>query len=67
MLQTLDGASYEFSSWSDGGAPAHDIVASASEPDRTAKYVVEPPRNTSEPALFELLTYPPILSATNGT
>jgi hypothetical protein len=67
MLQTLGGTSYEFSSWSDGGAPAHDIVASASYPEYTAEYAVEPPRNTSEPALFELLTYPPLLTATNGS
>jgi hypothetical protein len=66
-LQMLDETSYEFSAWSDGGAPAHDIVATPEETEYEAAYVVEPPRNTSGPELLELLTFPPILSATTGS
>ena len=47
--QTLNGNSYAFASWSDGGAQTHVIVAGA-----TTTYVatyLAPPRNTSPPAI----------------
>ena len=36
--QAADGTSYEFSSWSDGGAASHDIVAPATATTYTATY-----------------------------
>ena len=47
--QTLNGNSYAFASWSDGGAQTHVITAGA-----TTTYVatyLAPPRNTSPPAI----------------
>ena len=36
--QTLAGTSYEFASWSDGGAQSHDVIAGASPSTYTAVY-----------------------------
>jgi glucose/arabinose dehydrogenase len=36
--QTVNGASYQFSSWSDGGAPTHTVVAPAVPTTYTARY-----------------------------
>ena len=47
--QTLNGSSYGFASWSDGGAQTHNIIASS-----TATYTavfLAPPTNTSPPAI----------------
>jgi glucose/arabinose dehydrogenase len=40
--QTLNGTSYEFVSWSDGGAAQHDVVASATPATYTATYQQAP-------------------------
>ncbi len=41
--QTLGGSSYTFSSWSDGGAQTHTIVAPASPTTYTANFSTGPP------------------------
>jgi PA14 domain len=38
QAQTLNGASYAFVSWSDGGAAQHDVIASATPTTYTATY-----------------------------
>jgi PKD repeat protein len=38
LTQTLNGTSYEFVSWSDGGAAQHDVTASAAPATYTATY-----------------------------
>ncbi len=50
--QALGGGDYVFSSWSDGGAQAHNIVANASA-TYTAVYLADlaAPTNTSAPAI----------------
>ena len=47
--QTLNGNSYAFASWSDGGAQTHVITASATT-TYSATYLA-PPRNTALPAI----------------
>ena len=47
--QTLNGNSYAFASWSDGGAQTHNITATATT-TYTATYLA-PPRNTNPPAI----------------
>jgi hypothetical protein len=44
--QTLGGTTYQFSSWSDGGAQTHNIVAPVSPTTYTAQYVTATPTNT---------------------
>jgi glucose/arabinose dehydrogenase len=63
--QTLDGAQYSFSSWSDGGAQAHDITANAST-TYTATYS-GPPRNESKPTVSGEARQGRILTASAGT
>ena len=41
--QALGGSEYQFSSWSDGGARVHNIVAPASATTYTASYQATPP------------------------
>jgi glucose/arabinose dehydrogenase len=41
--QTLNGTTYEFQSWSDGGAATHDIATPATSTTYTATYRVRPP------------------------
>ena len=41
--QTLSGTSYSFSSWSDGGAQSHNLVAPATATAYTATYALTPP------------------------
>ena len=41
--QTLGGQSYTFSSWSDGGAQTHNVVAGATAATYTATYAAGPP------------------------
>jgi PKD repeat protein len=41
--QTVGGVTYDFRSWSDGGAGGHDIVAGASAATYTAYYAGRPP------------------------
>jgi glucose/arabinose dehydrogenase len=47
--QPLNGNSYAFASWSDGGAQTHNITATAAT-TYTATYLA-PPRNTNPPAI----------------
>jgi hypothetical protein len=49
--QTRAGTIYEFSSWSDGGAQTHNLVASAAPTTYTATYVIAPPRNIELPRI----------------
>jgi PKD repeat protein len=44
--QTLNGTTYTFASWSDGGAQAHDITAGAANTTYTATYNGPPPTAT---------------------
>ena len=49
--QTVGGTTYVFSSWSDGGAAAHEITTPATNTTFTAHYVVaQPPTITQHPA-----------------
>ena len=41
--QTVNGATYEFQSWSDGGAATHDIATPSTNATYTASYRVRPP------------------------
>ena len=41
--QVLAGNSYEFVSWSDGGAASHNIIAPAAPATYTATFVLQPP------------------------
>jgi hypothetical protein len=44
--QTLSGTSYQFASWSDGGAQSHEVIASATPSTYTATYEASsPPAN----------------------
>jgi len=47
LTQTLNGTSYDFVSWSDGGAAQHDVVASATPATYTASYQPAPAGCTS--------------------
>jgi PKD repeat protein len=47
LTQTLNGTSYQFVSWSDGGAAQHDVVASATPTTYTATYQQAPAGCTS--------------------
>jgi PKD repeat protein len=63
--QTLNSVSWDFSSWSDGGARSHDIVASGSA-SYTARYV-SPPKNTSLPLVSGQAREGRTLTVSNGT
>ena len=47
LTQTLNGTSYEFASWSDGGAAQHDVIAPATPATYTATYQPAPTGCTS--------------------
>jgi PKD repeat protein len=47
LTQTLNGTSYAFVSWSDGGAAQHDVIASATPTTYTATYQQAPTGCTS--------------------
>ena len=47
--QTLDGSSYGFASWSDGGAQTHNIIATSAA--TYSAVFLAPPTNTSPPAI----------------
>jgi glucose/arabinose dehydrogenase len=47
LTQALNGTSYEFVSWSDGGAAQHDVIASATPTTYTATYQPAPTGCTS--------------------
>jgi hypothetical protein len=65
--QVLDGTTYEFSSWSDGGAQTHNVTAPASATTYTATYVIAPPRNTVLPAITGQKRVGATLTVSNGT
>jgi hypothetical protein len=65
--QTLLGTTYEFSSWSDGGAQTHNIVAPATPTTYTANYVIAPPRNTALPTISGTVRVGRTLTANTGT
>jgi glucose/arabinose dehydrogenase len=64
--QLVDGTTYEFVSWSDGGAQAHDVVVGSAASTYTATFAIEPPRSTEAPVVVERLSYPPVLSVDDG-
>ncbi len=54
--QSLGGTSYEFASWSDGGARSHLIVAPASDAGYLASFTVAIPTDTPTPSLTPTAT-----------
>ena len=65
--QMLNGTMYQFSSWSDGDAQTHSIVASPSPTTYTATYViVQAPVSLSPPRIRGTLSFPPVLTVGNG-
>ena len=62
--QTLNGNSYAFASWSDGGAQTHVITASATT--YSATYLA-PPRNTALPAINGPTMVGKTIKTSNGT
>jgi hypothetical protein len=67
--QTLGATSYDFVSWSDGGARVHNITAPATPTTYTATYVAEagPPVNTSLPVITGTAVVGQTLSTSTGT
>ncbi len=65
--QVLAGTTYEYSSWSDGGAQTHNIVASAIPATYTATYVIAPPRNTTLPSISGPARVGRTLKLSNGS
>ena len=65
--QNLSGTTYEFSTWSDGGAQTHNVIAPATGATYTATYVVAPPRNTTLPAISGQARVARTLTVSNGT
>jgi glucose/arabinose dehydrogenase len=67
--QTLNGTTYQFSSWSDNGAASHTITAPASTATYTATYTVgggAPPVNTTQPSISGQPREGRTLTTTNG-
>ncbi len=69
--QTLGGKTYTFSSWSDGGAATHNVVAPLAAATYTATYAAPAtgtaPTNTSLPTLSGSARAGRTLSTSNGT
>ena len=54
--QTLGSTTYQFTSWSDGGAQTHNIVAPSSPTTYTAQYATVTPTNTPTPTATSINT-----------
>jgi glucose/arabinose dehydrogenase len=69
--QTLGGSTYQFSSWSDGGAATHNITAPSAAATYTTTYVKQAavaPTNTALPSVTGApLRVGRVVSTTNGT
>ncbi len=65
--QVLSGTTYEYASWSDGGAQTHNIVAPAIPATYTATYVIAPPRNTALPSISGPARVGRTLKVSNGS
>ena len=65
--QVLGGTTYEFSTWSDGGAQTHNIVAPAAPATYSATFVIAPPRNTALPSITGTTRVGRTLTAGDGT
>jgi hypothetical protein len=65
--QMLSGTTYEYSSWSDGGAQTHNLTAPAVDAGYAATYVISPPRNTTLPAVSGQARVGRTLTASTGT
>jgi glucose/arabinose dehydrogenase/PKD repeat protein len=63
--QTLNGNSYAFASWSDGGAQTHNITATAAT-TYTATYLA-PPRNASPPTITGPTMVGKTIKTSNGS
>jgi hypothetical protein len=67
--QTLGGTTYQFSSWSDGGAQTHNVVAPATATTYTATYssVASPPVNSVVPDISGQARVGRTLTSTTGS
>jgi len=68
--QTLNGTTYAFSSWSDGGAASHNIVAPSTATTYTATFsaqAVAPPTNTGLPSISGPVRSGRTITSTTGT
>jgi glucose/arabinose dehydrogenase len=63
--QTLNGNSYAFASWSDGGAQTH-VITAVSATTYSATYLA-PPRNTAPPAITGPTMVGKIIKTSNGS
>ncbi len=65
--QTLNGATYVFANWSDGGAQTHDIVTPATDATYTARFVLAAAMRTPTPAATPTRTANPTPTPTGDT
>jgi hypothetical protein len=66
LSQTLNGTTYQFVSWTDGGAATHNITAPATSATYTARYKA-PPVNTAAPTVSGTARVGATLTTTNGS
>ncbi|MDX6644003.1 MAG: hypothetical protein QOD76_1965, partial [Solirubrobacteraceae bacterium] len=64
--QVLGGSTYNFASWSDGGAATHNITSPATSASYTATYAA-PPVNTTAPSISGPALQGKTLTTTNGS